>query len=63
MILTLEASKIASHSGDGERTRPWKEMKERLLFNGVHIQGDRPAIDEGIKLAFLVLSDSTDSPF
>jgi hypothetical protein len=61
MILTLEASEITSHSSDGERTRPWKEMKEWLLLDGVHIQRDRTAVDEGVKLPFPVLSDSTES--
>jgi hypothetical protein len=63
MILTLEASEIASYSGDGERARPWKEMKEWLLLDGVHIQRDRTTVDEGVKLPFPVFSDSTESPF
>jgi hypothetical protein len=63
MILTLEASEIATHSGHGERGRPWKEMKEWLLLNRVHIQRDRAAIDKGVKLSFPVLSYSADSPF
>jgi hypothetical protein len=63
MILTLEASEIASHSGYGERIRPWKQMKEWLLLDGVHIQRDRTAVDEGVELSFPVLSDSAESPF
>jgi hypothetical protein len=63
MVLTLETSEIATHSRHGERCRPRKEMKEWLLFNGVHIQGDGTAIDKGVKLSFPVLSYSTDSPF
>ena len=63
MILTLEASEIASHSGDGERARPWKEMKEWLLLDGVYIQRDRTAVDEAVKLPSLVLSDSAKAPF
>jgi hypothetical protein len=38
-------------------------MKERLLFNGVHIERDGTAMDKGVKLAFAVLSYSADSPF
>jgi hypothetical protein len=63
MILTLEASEIATHSGHGERGRPRKEMKERLLFDGVHIQRDRTSIDEGVKLSLLILPHSTEAPF
>jgi hypothetical protein len=63
MILALKASKITAHSGYGERGRPWKEMKEWLLFNGVHIQRDGAAIDKGVELSFMVLSHSADSPF
>jgi len=63
MILTLEASEITSHSGDGERARPWKEMKEWLLLDGVYIQRDCTTVDEGVKLRFPVLSDSTESSF
>jgi hypothetical protein len=63
MILTLEASEIASHGGDGERARPGKHVKERLLFDRVHIQRDRTTVDEGVELAFPVLPHSTDSPF
>jgi hypothetical protein len=63
MILTLEASEIAAHSGHGERGRSWKEMKEWFLLNRVHIQRDRAAIDKGVKLSFPVLSYSADSPF
>jgi hypothetical protein len=62
MILALEASEIAAHSGQGERGRPRKEMKEWLFFNGVHIQRDRTAVDKGVKLSFSVLSHSTKSP-
>jgi hypothetical protein len=63
MILALETSEIAAYSGHGERGRPWKDMKQWLLFNGVHIQRDRTAINKGIKLPFPVLSNSTDPPF
>jgi hypothetical protein len=56
MILTLEASEIATHSGHGERRRPGKKMKDRLLFNGVRIQADRTAVDKGVKLSLPVLS-------
>jgi hypothetical protein len=63
MVLTLEASEIATHSRDRERCRPRKEMKEWLLFNGVHIQRDGTAIDKSVKLSFPVLSHSTDAPF
>ena len=63
MILTLEASEIATHGGDGERARSGKDVKERLLFDRVHVQGDRTAINESVKLAFPVLPYSTDSPF
>jgi len=62
MILTLEALEIASHSGNGERARPWKEMKEWLFLDGIHIQRDRTAIDQGVKLPFPVLSDPTEAP-
>jgi hypothetical protein len=63
MILALETSEIASDSGDGERARPREEMKEWLFLDGVHIQRDRTAVDEGVKLAILVLSDSTNASF
>jgi hypothetical protein len=63
MILTLEASEIASHRGDGERARPGKDVKEGLLFDVVHIQRDRTTVDEGVKLAFPVLPHSADPPF
>ena len=63
MILTLEASEIASHGSDGERARSGKDVKERLLLDGVHIQRNRTTVDEGVKLAFPVLAHSTDSPF
>jgi hypothetical protein len=38
-------------------------MKERFLFNGVHVQGDRTAINKGIEFSFPVLSNPTQSPF
>jgi len=38
-------------------------MKEWLFFDGVHIQRDRTAVDEGVKLAILVLSDSANASF
>jgi hypothetical protein len=63
MILTLETSEIASHRGDGKRTRPWKKMKEWLFLDGVHIQGDRPAINKSVKLPIPILSDSTNASF
>jgi len=63
VILTLEASEIASYSGDGERARPREEMEEWLLLDGIHIQRDRTAVDEGVKLPFPVLSDSAKAPF
>jgi hypothetical protein len=63
MILTLKASEITAHSGYRERGRSRKEMKERLLFNGVHVQRDRTAINKRIKLSFPVLSHPTESPF
>jgi len=63
MILTLEAPEIASHRGDGKRSRPREEMKEWLFLNGIHIQRDRAAVDEGIKLPSLVLSDSANASF
>jgi hypothetical protein len=63
MILTLKASEITTHSRDGERARPGKDVKEWLLFDRVHIQRDRPTVDEGVKLPFPVLPHSTDSPF
>jgi hypothetical protein len=63
MILTLETSEIASHGGDGKRARPGKDVKERLLFDGVHIQRDRTTVDKGVKFAFPVLPHPADSPF
>jgi hypothetical protein len=63
MILALETSEIAAHCGYGKRGRPRIKMKYRLLFNGVHIQGDRTAVYEGIKYPFSILSHSTQSPF
>jgi hypothetical protein len=63
MILALEASEIATHRSHGERGRPWKEMKNWLLFNGVYIQRDRAAVDKGVKPSFPVLSHTADSPF
>jgi hypothetical protein len=63
MILTLEASEVATHRRDGEGGRPRTKMKEWLLFNGVHIQRDGATIDQGIKLSFAILSYSADSPF
>jgi hypothetical protein len=63
VVLTLEASEIAADSGDRERGRSWKEMKERLLFNGIHIEGDRTAKDKGKKLTFVVLPHSAEAPF
>jgi len=63
MMLALEASEIATHSGHGEGGRPWKEMKEWLLFNGVDIQGDRATVNKGVKFSSLVLTNSTETPF
>jgi hypothetical protein len=63
MILTLETSEIATHRGYGERGRPWEEMEERFLFNGVYIQRDRTAIDKGIKSSFPVLSHPAETSF
>jgi hypothetical protein len=63
MILALEALEIAAHRGDGERGRPRKEMKDWFLFNGVYIQGDRAAVNEGVKFPSLILSNSTQSSF
>jgi hypothetical protein len=59
----LETPEIATHSGDGERGRPREEMKEWLLFNRVHIQGDRTAVNEGVKFPFPILSHSAQSSF
>ena len=63
MILALETSEIATHSSHGERGRPRKEMKEWFLFDGVHIQRDRTAVDVCVELSLLILSHSTESPF
>ena len=63
MILTLKASEIATYRGNGERGRSRIEMKDRLLFYGVHIERDRLAKDKGVKLSFPVLPHSADSPF
>jgi hypothetical protein len=63
MVLTLKTSEITTHRSDGERSRPREEMKDRFLFNGVHIQGDRTTKDEGIELSFPVLPHSADTPF
>ena len=38
-------------------------MKDRLLFNGVHIQADRTTVDKGVKLSLPVLSHAAKSPF
>jgi len=38
-------------------------MKERFLFNGVHIQRDRTAINKGMELSFPILSHPAESPF
>jgi hypothetical protein len=36
-------------------------MKDRLLFNGIHIQRNGTAKDEAIEFPFPVLSHSTDA--
>jgi hypothetical protein len=61
MILTLKTSEITTHRSDGEGGGPWKEMKDGLLFYGIHIEGDGATKDKGIKLSIPVLTYSADA--
>ena len=63
MVLTLKTSEITTYRCDGERCRSREEMKNGFLFNGVHIQGDRTAKDEGIEFSFPVFPHSADASF
>jgi hypothetical protein len=63
MVLALEALEIATHRRHGERGRPWKKMEDWLLFDRVHIERDRTAVDESVKFSIPVLSNPTETPF
>jgi hypothetical protein len=63
VILALEAPEVTAHSSKGERGRPRIEVKDRLLLDGIDMQGDGPSKDEGIELSLPILPDSTDPSF
>jgi hypothetical protein len=62
MVLALKTSKVAPHRGNGERSRAGEEVKERLLFNRVHVCRDDPTKNQGVKLPFFVLPHPTNPP-
>jgi len=63
VILALKTTEIAAYRSYRERGRPGIEMKERLLFHRVNIEGDGSAINKAVKFSFPVLSHPADPPF
>jgi hypothetical protein len=63
VILALEAPEVTTDSSKGKRGRSRIEVKDGLLLDRIHIQGDGSSKDEGVELSLPILPYSTDPSF
>jgi hypothetical protein len=63
VILALETPEVTTHSSKGERGGPRVEVKDGLLLDRIHVQGDGSPKDEGVELSIPILSYATDPSF
>jgi len=59
----MEAPEVTTHGSKGERGRPRIEVKDGLLLDRIHIQGDGSSKDEGIELSLSILPYPADPSF
>ncbi len=62
-ILAVFAAKVTTGSRNGIGKASWKEVEERLLFNGVDVPGDHLVIDKSVQYAVPVLAYGANTAF
>jgi hypothetical protein len=62
-VLAEAALKIASHGGDGKRSRPREEMIKRFFFYRVDVSGNEFSVGVSIEDTLSILPDIADAKF
>ena len=59
MILTVQTMEVTTRTSQGQTGRPWMEMIQRLLLDGVDGQRTRLAIDLADEFAIVIPATTT----
>jgi len=59
-MLTAE---VTPYSCNGKRETTRKEMEKGFLFDGVHVSGNKPSVNQTVEGSSLVFPHLTNAPF
>ncbi len=63
VILTVEATEVATHRGDGERLAAGQKVEQRFFFDGINIFSNQSAVHQRVQFAVPVFPHPADAAF